>query len=299
MTTLMSALKLVAFLSLGGELDGLPRSLADDLEDDVVEQQDDPSQDPLRPPVRPRKDDFIPREAEEPLLEHPHASIGAFFRSHFSEKEWENVWDHYLTDTPVLAPLGLGISAAAVSHWDKPLAHRIQGSLGHRRKIGDYTMVGLLAGSIVLPTLFPGEGRNGWDNFCEAAEVHGVNTLVTCALKIAVHRIRPNGGNHSSPSGHTSTAFASASLLDDNFGGAVGIPAYGLAGLTGYSRIEAGSHYPSDVLAGAAIGLLSAGILDALHWGRGPETHGIAGGLRFELEPLGDRGALVGFSFDY
>lgn len=70
MTILMCTLKLVAFLTLSGELDGLPRSLADDLEDDVVEQQDDPSQDPLKPPIRPRKDDFVPREAEEPLLEH-------------------------------------------------------------------------------------------------------------------------------------------------------------------------------------------------------------------------------------
>ena len=37
-----------------------------------------------------------------------------------------------------------------------------------------------------------------------------------------------------------------------------------------HERVEAGRHYPSDVLAGAAIGALSAGILDSLHWGSGP-----------------------------
>ena len=161
-------------------------------------------------------------------------------------------------------------------------------------------MYALVGGSIVLNALFPGEGRNTWDNLWESAEVFGVNALITSSLKMAVGRTRPSGGTHSFPSGHTSSAFAGASMLDDNFGGAIGVSAYGLAGLTGYSRIESGAHYPSDVLAGAAIGILTAGVLDALHWGRGPEPHGIAdGGLRFEVEPLGDRGALVGFSFGY
>lgn len=299
MTTLMSALKLAALLSMTGEPDGLPRSLADDYPMEVVEQQDDPPQDPLRPPTPPKKEDFAPRQPEGPILEHPHDSIGGFFRTHFSEQGWDTVWENYLTEPPVLVPLGFAVGAGAVSHWDKPLASHIQGTLGHHRKIGDWTMYALVGGSVVLNSLLPGEGRNGWDNFWEAAEVHGVTALLTCSLKIAVGRIRPSGGNHSFPSGHTSASFAAASLLDDNFGAAVGIPAYGAAGLVGYSRIESGAHYPSDVLAGAAIGILSAGVLDVLHWGRGPESHGIAGGLKFELEPLGDRGAMAGFSLQY
>lgn len=297
---LMCTLKLAALIAMTGDPDGLPRSLADDLPaEKIVEQQDDPAQDPLRPPNTPRKEDFTQKPVEEPLLEHPHSSIGSFFRTHFSEKEWETVWREYFTQPPVLVPLGLAAGAGVVSHWDKPLAEEIHGTLGHNRKIGDYTMYALVGGSLILNTLFPGEGRNGWDNFCEELEVQGVTALITSSLKLAFPRTRPSGGAYSFPSGHTSSSFAAASLLDDNFGGAVGIPAYGLAGLTGYSRIESGAHYPSDVLAGAAIGILSAQVLDVLHWGRGSESHGIAGGLKFELEPLGDRGALAGFSFRY
>ncbi len=61
-----------------------------------------------------------------------------------------------------------------------------------------------------------------------------------------------------------------ATLIDRNSGLLYGLPAYGLAGFTAFERVEAGRHYASDVLAGAAIGALSAGIMDSLHWGAGP-----------------------------
>jgi hypothetical protein len=301
-----SLLRLAAgLLSLAGNGDDppLPRSIADDYPNVVLarlEQQDDPSQNPLRPPNRPKKDDFAPRTAEEPLLELPHDSIGGFFHTHFAEKAWkENVWDAYLTQPSVLVPLGLAVGAGAVSHWDQPLAGRLRGTMGGNEAIGNATMATLLAGSLALGVLFPGEGRNGWDNFWEEAEVLAVTGLTTTSLKFLVGRTRPGGGMRSFPSGHAATAFAAAALIDDNSGGAYGVAAYGLAGLTGYSRIETGRHFPSDVLAGAAIGILSAQILDSLHWGNGRDTHGIAGGgMRLELEPL-DRGAMMGVALRY
>jgi len=307
MTTLMSFLRLatgVLSLAGGGEDAPLPRSLVDgfdDVEEAATEQQDDPAQDPLKPPLRPRKDDFAPQRSDPPPLEAPHDSIGGFFRTHVAARAWEeNVWRDYLTEPAVLVPLGFAAGAGVVSHWDKPLENRIQGSLGGRAWIGDATLGTLMAGSLALGILFPGEGRNGWDNFWEEAEVMAVTGVVTTSLKRLVGRTRPGGGQRSFPSGHTSAAFAAASLIDDNSGGLLGVSAYGLAGMTGYSRMDAGRHYPSDVLAGAAIGILTAQILDHLHWGNGRESHGIAaGGLRVELEPLGDRGALLGVSFRY
>ena len=304
--SMMSLLRLAAgVLSLLGDPDDvrLPRCLADDYVESepapaTAESQEDPKQDPL-PPPRPKKDDAVPRPQEEPPLEHPHGSIPGFFRTHFDPKAWEeNVWRDYLTEPPVLVPLGLAVGAAAVSHWDKPLEQRINGTLGGRPQIANATLGALVGGSVVLGVLFPGEGRNAWDNLWEGAEVFGVNALLTSGMKLLVGRQRPGGGTHSFPSGHTSSAFAAASLINDNSGGVLGVSAYGLAAMTGYSRMEAGRHYPSDVLAGAAIGILSAQILDHLHWGNGQRSHGIAGGLRLEIEPL-DRGAMAAFSFGY
>jgi membrane-associated phospholipid phosphatase len=104
----------------------------------------------------------------------------------------------------------------------------------------------------------------------EAAFSFGISSLLTWALKNTIHRERPfaehpeivklsSGGGYSLPSGHTSTAFALAtSIALNNKKWYIIVPAYTWAGLVGYSRIHLGVHYPSDVIAGAAVGFVSA-----------------------------------------
>lgn len=76
------------------------------------------------------------------------------------------------------------------------------------------------------------------------------------ALKLLIDEDRPTGGNYSFPSGHTATAFATASVLSEHFGPAAGVPAYALATATALARLEDRRHYLSDVLFGAAIGFV-------------------------------------------
>ena len=99
-----------------------------------------------------------------------------------------------------------------------------------------------------------------------------VNTAITQGLKFAINRPRPytkyptiinpydrvETGN-SFPSGHTSTAFSlAASLSIECKKWYVVVPAYMYATSVGYSRLYLGEHYPTDVLAGAVIGIGSA-----------------------------------------
>ena len=42
------------------------------------------------------------------------------------------------------------------------------------------------------------------------------------------------------------------------YGWEYGIPAYAAASFVAYSRVEAGEHHPHDVVAGAAIGIMSS-----------------------------------------
>jgi membrane-associated phospholipid phosphatase len=79
----------------------------------------------------------------------------------------------------------------------------------------------------------------------------------TQALKFAVRRVRPDDTPYSFPSGHTSTTFATATVLQRHFGWKVGVPAYGLAAYVGASRIQAKRHYLSDVAFGAALGIVA------------------------------------------
>jgi membrane-associated phospholipid phosphatase len=93
---------------------------------------------------------------------------------------------------------------------------------------------------------------------------------ITSTLKYSVNRERPyitypditkksDGGSPSFPSGHTSSAFATATSLSLAYPKWYIIaPSFAWAGTVAYSRMDLGVHYPSDVLAGAIIGAGSA-----------------------------------------
>ena len=99
----------------------------------------------------------------------------------------------------------------------------------------------------------------------------GLNVLLTSGLKYAINRPRPyvqypddivkrtDAGKYSFPSGHTSTAFATATALTlSTKKWYVAIPSYAYACAVGYSRMRLGVHFPSDVLGGMVIGIGSS-----------------------------------------
>ena len=57
-------------------------------------------------------------------------------------------------------------------------------------------------------------------------------------------------------SGHAAVAVASAGIIHRYVSPSLGVAAYGLAAVVGFSRIYAGAHLPVDVLGGAALGVL-------------------------------------------
>ncbi len=57
-------------------------------------------------------------------------------------------------------------------------------------------------------------------------------------------------------SGHVAVAMASAGIIHRYVSPGLGVAAYGLAAVVGFSRIYAGAHLPIDVLGGAALGVL-------------------------------------------
>jgi len=79
----------------------------------------------------------------------------------------------------------------------------------------------------------------------------------TYAIKVASDRTRPNGGSYSFPSGHSSTSFATAMVLEEHFGWKLGVPAFAVAAYTAGSRVVANDHWASDVIFGAALGMAS------------------------------------------
>jgi len=81
----------------------------------------------------------------------------------------------------------------------------------------------------------------------------------TFVLKYAISEGRPNHDDHHSfPSAHSSVSFSSAEFLRMRYGWEYGIPAYAAAAFVAFSRVQAKQHYLHDVIAGAAIGIVSS-----------------------------------------
>ena len=80
-------------------------------------------------------------------------------------------------------------------------------------------------------------------------------TVTVGILKLAIQRERPDGSiDNSFPSGHSGASFTAATVLDRQYGVAVGWVAYSVAAFVAASRVAGNHHYFSDVVAGAVIG---------------------------------------------
>ena len=93
----------------------------------------------------------------------------------------------------------------------------------------------------------------------EASVLSGV---IVISVKEAVRRDRPlraNGtraGGFSFPSGHSTLTFAAATVLQQHLGYKAGVPTYLIASYVAMSRLHDNVHYMSDVVFGAATGIV-------------------------------------------
>ncbi len=120
--------------------------------------------------------------------------------------------------------------------------------------IGDVLSIAIPAGAYGT-SLYLGD-KDGQMQFYKS---YGTTMLATYILKYTVREKRPDSDNRDSfPSGHTSSAFAGASFIHKRYGLKYAILPYIAAVYTGYSRVHTNRHYTRDVVAGAAIGVLSS-----------------------------------------
>lgn len=108
----------------------------------------------------------------------------------------------------------------------------------------------------VGPLIALGQLYWDYDNGVAHARALIYTGAVTQILKESIQRRRPNGSdNVSMPSGHTSTAFATATALTYAYGWKAGVILYPVATFVGVSRMADDMHWLSDTVAGAFIGV--------------------------------------------
>lgn len=170
--------------------------------------------------------------------------------------------------------VGTGMTAVADNGLRNATAGRQQGAMRGVVDVGNYygtwvPPVAITAGLYVTGIAFdePGIRKAGRRVFQSALYA----TVITGVIKVMVGRHRPHledgpymfhgpstrDDYNSFPSGHTTIAFAVSSSLAaeiDETWATVGL--YGLAGITGLSRMYSDRHWGSDVVFGAVVGTI-------------------------------------------
>lgn len=117
--------------------------------------------------------------------------------------------------------------------------------------------------------------QNGKSEAIQTAKALSATAFATEVLKLTVRERRPQGSSLDSfPSGHTSEAFAAATMWGEYH------PKYAWIGYTtaaaiGWSRVELGKHRWQDVAAGAVLGHLIAKRFANKHFYAGADGVGV------------------------
>lgn len=86
-----------------------------------------------------------------------------------------------------------------------------------------------------------------------------LSQVLVQTIKFSVRRERPDRSNNKSfPSGHSASAFATATVLQRHYGWKVGVPAYAMGGYIALARMAWNRHHATDVVMGAGFGIASA-----------------------------------------
>ena len=180
-------------------------------------------------------------------------------------------WDETDRHNAGWASLAVVGTALAV---DRPLRDEMRRHSGDNafltqvERLGSQYSVGVVGGFYVFGALADNETavQVAQDGLAASLIASGI---ITPAIKLVAGRSRPrdNNGiyhfkpfsnaNSSFPSGHTTEAFALASVIANHYDETwVTCTSYSLAGLVGLARTYHQAHFASDVLAGAMIGTL-------------------------------------------
>ncbi|MBI4809288.1 MAG: phosphatase PAP2 family protein [Nitrosomonadales bacterium] len=180
---------------------------------------------------------------------------------------WENVEWHKAG----LATLAVVGTALAI---DRPLRDEMRRHSGDNtfitqvERFGSQYSAGVVGGFYVFGALTDDETsiQIAQDGIAASLIASGI---VTPAIKLVSGRSRPRADegiyhfkpfsetNSSFPSGHTTEAFALASVVANHYDKTwVSYTSYSIAGLVGFARTYHHAHFASDVLAGAMIGTL-------------------------------------------
>ncbi len=166
----------------------------------------------------------------------------------------------------VIPTAAIGVAALmAGDGWAGELRHDVQdvfpGGGRCKLKVDDYMQYVPMVAVYGLNLCGLKGEHHFWERTAILALAYATMGITVNGIKAAVGEQRPDSpARNSFPSGHTATAFMGAEFLWQEYGRAqplIGYTGYAVATATGLLRIYNNRHWVNDVVAGAAIGMLS------------------------------------------
>ncbi len=146
--------------------------------------------------------------------------------------------------------------------FEKDFQANVRDGLGNdfNTSLDDYTRYVPIA-QLYIADIAGIRAKNHWfDQTKNLIISAGLTQLITGGMKKAIYKERPNQFNADAfPSGHTSNAFANATVLYEEFketNSFLAYSGYGFAVTTGALRVMNNKHWISDVFVGAALGIM-------------------------------------------
>lgn len=165
-------------------------------------------------------------------------------------------------DTALLLGAGGGLALAVHPADDDLYEHATEGGPRQPYRLGSamghgWTQVSFAVGTYATGLIAGQQEITHFGSDLISAQV--INAVVTQGVKFSARRNRPGGSSSSSamPSGHTSSAFATAAVVWRHYGWKYGLPASAVGAWVGAGRVQLGRHYLSDVVMGATLGLVA------------------------------------------
>jgi len=208
---------------------------------------------------------------------------------HFDGDPWGGAVVQTVEEPSQWAPVAALVIATPILHQhDDDYLNRMEehhAVTGSDTIAGDAVMGVLVVASVGLAGFnwYAGDHAQSLEVAVESFALTGLETAV---MKSLVGRPRPNDGTPDSfPSGHASFSFAASTFLARSIWAtedpekssvwtdAAGWACYLPAAWVGINRIETGRHFPSDVTAGAALGILTTNLVWNAHYGDAAKKH--------------------------
>lgn len=177
----------------------------------------------------------------------------------FKEDQFDPVLQKATDSSSLKIFLAAGLTTAFVQPQDDQIRSDWK---SHQKMTESQAHLGDLLGSGMGGVLLLGtqylwdDNRNHYQSHARALVY---STVVNSALKTIFYRPRPNEKDrYSFPSGHTMTAFTTATSLTYAYGWKAAAITYPIAIFIGLSRLSDDAHWGSDVVAGAFVGIFMA-----------------------------------------